>query len=257
MPLPLLAVAGAKAAEFAPIILSTIGAFLPTIIDAFQSGKSPEEVSAEIKPKYDELRDRLIGSGMDPTKAEQVVQESIQSEAAKAGAPEEMNPWLSMALMGAGAVAGHKLGGMARSKYGTTARKAATEAGHEAKLVGVEKRLADEQVAAEAAMPKAKPAAAAPVQAAPALASPFPGAKSPKADSMGRPGWEGTFAEGPGAAAGGELSGTVMPFPGLPSKGGTQNTELLKMVKDLQAQEAVGPAVDPANYEVIFKALAS
>jgi hypothetical protein len=259
MVLPLLA---AGAAEFGPAILSTIGAFLPTIIDAFRSGKSPEAAAKDLAPKYQEMRDRLVGSGIPEAKANEAVQAALQQEAQKAGAPEEMNPWMSLALMTAGGIAGHKLGSMVKGKYGTTALKAAKEAGHEAKLVAVDKRLADEEMAARSktpAAPKSAPAPVAetaPVQTqAPVIQGPFPGMPTPKTSDP--------FDKRPGplgapVASGPELQATTTPFPGLPqSNKDRQNETLLRMVRELTegaGQEAAEPP--GTNDEDLFRALA-
>ncbi len=111
MPLPLLAAA-------APWIISAVGTMLPTIIDAFRSGKSPEEAQKIIAPHRKEIVDRLVGTGMNQTAAEAMADQSMQGEFEKAQLPEPMNPWLQGALAIGGGIAGYKGGKMLAGKLG-------------------------------------------------------------------------------------------------------------------------------------------
>jgi len=98
-----------------PWIASAVGAALPSIIDAFRSGKSPEEAQKIIAPHRKEVVDRLVGTGMNQAAAEAMADESMKGEFEKAQLPEPMNPWLSLALHTAGGIAGFK-GGKALSR---------------------------------------------------------------------------------------------------------------------------------------------
>ncbi len=111
MPLPLLAAA-------APWILSAVGSMLPAIVDAFRSGKSPEEAQKIIAPHRKEIVDRLVGTGMNQTAAEAMADQSMQGEFEKAQLPEPMNPWLQGALAIGGGIAGYKGGKMLAGKLG-------------------------------------------------------------------------------------------------------------------------------------------
>jgi len=93
-----------------PVILSIAGGLLPAVIDAFRSGKSPEEAAAIVAPKRREMIDRLTGSGMNGGAAEKMADDAMQGEIEKAQLPEPMNPWLSTALMAAGAYGGFRAG---------------------------------------------------------------------------------------------------------------------------------------------------
>lgn len=99
-----------------PVVLSIVGGMLPMIVDAFRSGRSPEEAAKIVAPKRQEIVERLIGSGMAQYAAEAMADESIKGELEKAQLPEPMNPWLSTALMAAGAFGGYKLGGAIAGK---------------------------------------------------------------------------------------------------------------------------------------------
>lgn len=102
MPAPLLAAA-------APWVLSIVGSMLPVVVDAFRTGKSPEEAAKIVEPKRQEIIDRLVGTGMNRAAAEVMADESIKGELEKAKLPEPMNPWLSAAL---------SIGGLAAGVYG-------------------------------------------------------------------------------------------------------------------------------------------
>jgi hypothetical protein len=93
-----------------PIVLSIVGGMLPTIVDAFRSGKSPEEAAQIIAPKRKEMIDRLTGSGMNASAAEKMADEAMKGELEKAQLPEPMNPWISTALMAAGGYGGYRAG---------------------------------------------------------------------------------------------------------------------------------------------------
>ncbi len=111
MPFPLLAAA-------LPYVGSVVGLMLPALVDAFRSGKSPEEAQKIVAPHRKEIVDRLIGTGMNQTAAEAMADESIKGELANAQMPEPMNPWLSGALAIGGAIGGNKLGRMGKAKLG-------------------------------------------------------------------------------------------------------------------------------------------
>lgn len=100
-----------------PVVLSIVGGMLPMIVDAFRSGRSPEEAAKIVAPKRQEIVDRLVGSGMNQSAAEAMADESIKGELEKAQLPEPMNPWISTALMAAGAFGGYKLGGALAGKF--------------------------------------------------------------------------------------------------------------------------------------------
>lgn len=94
-----------------PFVIGTLASvLLPAIIDAFRSGKSPEEAAKIIAPHRKEIIDRLVGSGMNGPAAEAMADESLKSELAQAQLPEPMNPWLQGALMLGGGIAGYKGG---------------------------------------------------------------------------------------------------------------------------------------------------
>lgn len=118
MPGPLLL--APLAAKAAPWVLGVVGSMLPVIVDAFRTGKSPEEAAKIVEPKRQEIIDRLVGTGMNRAAAEVMADESIKGELEKAKLPEPMNPWLSAALsiggLAAGAYGGAKLGGMMKGK---------------------------------------------------------------------------------------------------------------------------------------------
>lgn len=101
-----------------PWIASAVGTMLPAIVDAFRSGKSPDEAKKIVEPHRQEIIDRLRGSGMNQSAAEAMADESIKGELEKAQLPEPMNPWLSAALAIGGGVGGYKLGKMGAAKMG-------------------------------------------------------------------------------------------------------------------------------------------
>lgn len=101
-----------------PWVASAVGTMLPAIVNSFRSGKSPEEAQAEIAPQRQALIERLVGSGMTGPAAEAMADESLADELAKTQLPEEMNPWLSMALSVGGAIGGWKAGKMLGNKMG-------------------------------------------------------------------------------------------------------------------------------------------
>lgn len=114
-------------AAAAPWILSAIGAMLPNIIDAFRTGKSPEEAKAIVEPHRKAIIERLIGAGLSQAQATAVADEQIKGELEKAQLPEQMNPWLSAALSVGGAVGGFKLGGMMKGAPKVSPSTAAAE----------------------------------------------------------------------------------------------------------------------------------
>ncbi len=101
-----------------PWIASAVGTMLPAIVDAFRSGKSPDEAKKIVEPHRQEIIDRLRGSGMNQSAAEAMADESIKGELEKAQLPEPMNPWLSAALAIGGGIGGYKLGKMGAAKMG-------------------------------------------------------------------------------------------------------------------------------------------
>lgn len=111
-----------------PWIASAVGTMLPAIVDAFRSGKSPEEAQQIVAPQRQAMVERLIGSGMSQTAAEAMADEAMADEVAKAQLPEPMSPWLSAALAIGGGIGGYKLGKMATGRMtpaGADAAKAA------------------------------------------------------------------------------------------------------------------------------------
>ncbi len=102
----------------APWILSAIGGMLPSIVEAF-SKKTPDEAAKTVKPKYDELIQRMVGGGMSPDQAEKTASELIKPELEKAQQGDQMSPVLSALLMAGGAGAGWKFG-KALGKLGAT-----------------------------------------------------------------------------------------------------------------------------------------
>lgn len=117
-----------------PWIASAVGTMLPAIVDAFRSGKSPDEAKKIIEPHRQEIVDRLVGTGMNQAAAEAMADESLRGELANAQLPEPMNPWLQGALAIGGGIGGFKLGKMGMAKMGAKpAAAAATPASEEIK----------------------------------------------------------------------------------------------------------------------------
>lgn len=102
-----------------PWIASAVGGtILPAVVDAFRSGKSPEEAQQIVAPQRQAMVERLIGSGMSQQAAEAMTDEAMADEVAKAQLPEPMSPWLSAALAIGGGIGGFKLGKMAAGRMG-------------------------------------------------------------------------------------------------------------------------------------------
>lgn len=168
-----------------PIALSVVGGLLPAIIDAFRSGKSPEEAAKIIAPKRQEMIDRFIGSGMNSDAAEKEADIALKDEFAKAQLPEPLNPWLSTGLMALGAYGGYKVGKgiqAARAAKSTpaveTAAKPATEPA--AAVAKTEPAPAPSTAVGAAAVPER---IATPLEREAAMnygMSPFPNRKAPR-----------------------------------------------------------------------------
>lgn len=125
MVFPLIA---AAASEAAPLILSVIGSFLPSIVDAMRSSPTEDEARAKVKPVYDQMIDQLVANGMTRDQAQIQAEQAIQPQLAAAHEKEPLNPWLNAGLGLAGGVAGYKAGGALAGKLGKPAILAATSA---------------------------------------------------------------------------------------------------------------------------------
>jgi len=119
-------------------------------VDAFRTGKSPEEAARVVEPHRQAIIERLVGAGMNGQAASAMADEQIQGELEKAQLPEAMNPWLSMGLSLAGAVGGYKLGKMGTAKMGTQSAVPASQT------------PATRPTSGDTAPPAAKPASAEP-----------------------------------------------------------------------------------------------